>query len=341
MTALALREDQTIWDADQLAVLHSTGIDEDVTEAELKAYLHECQRLWLDPFTRQIYLLGRWDYQKQRKVYRSQTSIDGFRLIARRAADEAHETIEYEDSLWCGPDGKWVDVWLAAEPPAACKLTVLRGGKRFPAVARYSGYVQLNKRNEPTGQWAKMADNQIAKCAEALALRKAFPEELGSLYTDDEMAQADNPQTIHATAEVVPPPQQDPEGSQQVVDDASVQAAVLADREAATVLWSAVAEMLKAGRISKPQADLIGNLIKARVADLEHEDTQVVEGVVISGLDPEDPWHDKVQSVASGEDAEAAIADVKAGVKAKSMTTAKADQVIAAIRAREASLVAA
>ena len=41
------------------------------------------------------------------------------------------------------------------------------------------------------------------------------------------------------------------------------------------------------------------------------------------------------------EDAEAAIADVKAGVKAKSLTTARGDQVIAAIRAREASLVAA
>ena len=91
MTALALRDDQAQWDDRQLAALRSAGIEEDVSEGELTAFLHECQTRKLDPFTKQIYLIGRFDKRARRKVYRSQTGIDGFRLVARRAAEMAHK----------------------------------------------------------------------------------------------------------------------------------------------------------------------------------------------------------------------------------------------------------
>jgi phage recombination protein Bet len=350
MTALALREDQTSWDANQLAVLRSTGIDEDVSEPELNAFLHECQRRRLDPFTRQIYLLGRYDNQKRRKVYRSQTSIDGFRLIARRAADEAKESVEYEDTLWCGPDGKWVDIWLAAEAPAGCKVVVLRNGKRFPATARFSGYVQVNRDGEPMGLWRKMPDNQLAKCSEALALRKAFPEELGSLYTDDEMAQADNPQGQTVTATVVSNgsmPADETWQTPPLADEAWVvsaleRAAVFPAKEDGQALWRETAKAYAERRITAEHRSQIEALISMRVQDLEAAGSaDIVEGVVVSDLPPEDPWAAAIEDILSPEDAEACIANVNAGVKGKTLTRARGDQIIAAVRAREASLVAA
>ncbi len=189
--ALALADTQDYWTPQQIATLAQLGVDQ-ASEGDLRVFFHQVRATGLDPFAKQIYMIGRWDSRTRGQKYTIQTGIDGYRLIARRAVDRTGETLGYEPNLWCGPDGKWREVWLDSNPPAAAKVTVYRNGQPFPAVALWSEYVQTVKDGSPNSMWSRMGAGQLAKCAEALALRKAFPQDLSGLYTTEEMGQADN-----------------------------------------------------------------------------------------------------------------------------------------------------
>jgi phage recombination protein Bet len=183
------------------------------TAAQFHLFLEVAKKVGLSPLNRQITPLIRRQKQKDgswEAVMTIITNIDGFRLIAERSGKYAGQKGPY----WCGTDGEWKEVWTSKENPAAAKVGVLRSDFKdvLWAVARWDSYVQTyfkDGKEHVSPTWKKMPDLMLAKVAEALALRKAFPNDLSGLYSKEEMDQvhADEP----AQPKDITPPKQDPE----------------------------------------------------------------------------------------------------------------------------------
>ena len=175
----------TQWTQEQTQLISST-IAPGCTPDELKLFSYACQRSGLDPFSRQIYAIKRGGKMS------IQVGIDGLRSVAERSGQ-----LDGSATFWIGDTegSQWSDVWLGSKPPAAAKTIIYRKGCSHPfvGVARFQDY------NAGQGLWSKMPAAMLAKCSEALALRKAFPADMSSLYTADEMEQAETV-TVTATA---------------------------------------------------------------------------------------------------------------------------------------------
>jgi phage recombination protein Bet len=140
------------------------------TDNELKLFLYQAQRTGLDPLTRQIYCIHRGGKMT------IQTSIDGFRVIAERSGDYAGQ----DEPIFNEEGGKII----------SCKVTVYRfkGEQRYPAAV---GLAYMTEYSAGGPMWTKMPHTMLSKCAEAVALRKAYPQDLSGLYTSEEMQQSE------------------------------------------------------------------------------------------------------------------------------------------------------
>lgn len=162
-----------------------------VSNEEFEVFLMACAKTQLDPFMKQIYAVkrkckkpdGSWG-----ETMTIQTGIDGYRLMAERTEKYApgqEPTYSYDNQ------GNLVSATAYVK-----KMTKDGTWHVVSASAHVDEYMQTTlDRNtgekKPSGMWGNMPRTMLAKCAEAQALRRAFPAEMSGVYTKEEMMQAD------------------------------------------------------------------------------------------------------------------------------------------------------
>lgn len=153
-----------------------------LTDEQFQVYLMTCSRLNLDPVAKHIYGIARGG------KLTIQIGIDGFRFIADRTGAYAPGETEYlydKDKKLIG-----AKVWV--------KKIVQGQAFAFSETAFFSEY----KPKQNDNMWKQFPHTMIAKCAEAKALRRAFPNEFCGVYSKEEMSQASE-EPIQEEAEVI------------------------------------------------------------------------------------------------------------------------------------------
>lgn len=189
------------------------------SELEIQFYLNVAERLKLDPFKRQIHAMKRKVDGKDQITF--MVSIEGLRSIASRC-----RTSEGKDAY--AGNSKPTFTFDEKGGLYSAEVTVLRivqGEPRaFSAEVFYDECVQMkgiweNGRKvgeTPNSFWTTRPKGQLGKCAEAAALRKAFPEETGGAYIEEEIGADDEPHTQERPRTQAPKPEA--EGMAPMVD---------------------------------------------------------------------------------------------------------------------------
>lgn len=170
---------------EQVSLIKDT-VARDTTDTEFELFIYTAQRMGLDPLLRQIHAVKRWDANLQRMAMAVQTGIDGYRLIADRTGRYAPGR---EPQFIYDEKGSMVAA------TAYVKKLVSGTWHEVGATAHFSEYAGRKKDGSLTGMWASKPHIMLAKCAEAIALRKAFPAEMAGVYTNEEMPEVEEART--------------------------------------------------------------------------------------------------------------------------------------------------
>lgn len=186
----------------ELALVKRT-VAADTTDDEFNIFANYCKTLGLNPLRRQIYALVYNKNDPKKRKMSIIVAIDGFRSVAARSGnyrpDDEEPRYEYADTaksptnplglvkavvkVWQFSHGQWFPVTAAAYwdeyAPVKEEWSEGEDGKRRP-----------NGKKTLDGKWPTMGRVMLAKCAEALALRKAWPEDFSNVYAPEEMDRA-------------------------------------------------------------------------------------------------------------------------------------------------------
>lgn len=191
---------------EEVARIIKDKINDKASNEEIGAFLVEATHMGLDPMKNQIYLVSRYNGQSRKYEHQTQVSIGGLRLMAQRTGRYVGITGEF----FLNEKGQWQDYWVGEKPPVAARVKIgvlTESGQMHETVgtAYYDEYVGRKSGGEVTRMWREKTRLMLIKCAEAVALRRAFPEQLSSAYTVEEMQQAANPTPLEETGAAAEP----------------------------------------------------------------------------------------------------------------------------------------
>lgn len=158
-----------------------------LTEDQFELLIVVCQKKGLDPWLSHVYATTRPAHGRSELIVLA--TIEGLRELAASTKEYGHQL----GPFWCGIDRKWRRGWVEKEPPVLARVGVVKKGQSmaFWGVAKWEE--AAIKSFGPDGKsvldeaWARMPSFMLAKVAEAMALRKAFPSKIGGLYIPGEI----------------------------------------------------------------------------------------------------------------------------------------------------------